>query len=181
MLLAQLLTYWERPDRGCIALVTEQLGQHLRCRQLRMGLGQWLEFLLDEGHSAIGEFAYCLVAAGLSQEAQRLGSEVVVCLIEEITTGVSQSEQFRRATSTTTSEIAWILRLHMPLSEQYIKMSAHCCRGERKPLPQRGSGRGAVLQNGPYDAFPRGPVMEIIYFHNTSVPLFKAHFQIRVT
>lgn len=100
VLLAQLL-----PDDGeisngrGIALLAEDLRECLGWRQVWFSGQDAAVVALHEGNAAACELDDCVLALGFQQEAQGLGGQVVVLLIETVAPGLGQCEDLRRATS----------------------------------------------------------------------------------
>ena len=99
VLLAQLLPDRAVANRRGVPLGGEHLGQDLGGAELGVLCPDPLEPLPDERHPAGREFPDGLVAAGLGQEPERLGGEVVVLLVEAVAAGLGQREDLGRPTA----------------------------------------------------------------------------------
>ena len=109
----------------------------------------------DERHPTGREFPDGVVAAGLGQEPQRLGGEVVVLLVEAVAAGLGQREDLGRPAAAAGGLAARLARLDGALLEQLVEVAADGGRGQVEPLGERRRGGGSVDEDRPGDPLTR--------------------------
>ncbi len=83
-------------DRRGVAVAGERLGEDVGAVLGLGGVDQGAVAVLELGGAAAGELGHGLGAAGVAQEAQRAGGEVVVGLDERVAPGVGEHEDLGR-------------------------------------------------------------------------------------
>ena len=132
------------------------------------------------------ELLHGVVAAGLGEEPQRLGGQVVVLLGEVVAADLGQPERARRSPAATMGDGALLDRLDGPELEQVVQVSADRGRCQIEPLRKVGRRGGPVLHDGAGHALARrgvperGSLRRSDDFHNTSVTLMPRPVQVRM-
>ncbi len=185
MLLAQLLARGGDREllhaRG-IALVGQDAGQRVRGAEVGLVCHEAVVVTFDERHATPREFHDRLLPRRLGEEAQRLGGEVVVLLVERVAPDLGQREHLRRAAATAGAVHLLVARLERAVTDEVVEVAADGGRREVEPRGQHGGGGGAVDEDRPYDALARRLVPSLVRseFHNASVPLMVRLVQARV-
>ncbi len=177
VLLAQLLAHRALADRGGEPRLAHGRGQGPG-RGLVGVLGEELvDPGLEDGPATPGELGDGLVAGGLGQEAQGLGGQVVVLLLEEVVTGGGEREDLGRATASAGASLvrARLAQLDQTVLEHVVEVATYGGRGQQQLLSEDRRAARTTLEDGPRDALARrrvgADVEGVVDFHNTSVPL----------
>ncbi len=124
MLLAQLLAHRPLPDRCGVATARERLGHHLGGVQVGPARLDVAEVVLQAGDPAAGELLDRLLATGLGEEPQRLRGQVVVLLVEPVTTGLGQREELGRAATAARAVDPRLTGFHGTVGHQVVEVPA---------------------------------------------------------
>lgn len=177
-------------DRRCVAVLTQRVGEHMGTL---LGLDlreQWAVAVLEVGQPMTRERHDGVLSTALLEVAQRPGGQLVVGVLEVVSTRIGDDVDLGRASTATLSNNALLAGHQDTVRQEVIEMASY---GSGRQSQLEGEVRGcrwAVLENGGGHALTRRRVVAVRLensrrvimagvFHKTSVPLFTKWFQRR--